>query len=99
MKNLTCCGTECMQCGLYKNMCKGCNEVCGKVFHAPKGQACSIYDCAVGKHGYKSCAECSDMPCDVWRATKDPSMTEEEFEANIRGRVGNLNCLMRGNED
>lgn len=87
---LSVCGTDCTKCGCYGNMCAGCNELNGKVFHAPKGEACPIYRCAVNKNKYANCAGCDRLPCDVWRATKDPSMTEEAFAANIAERVGNL---------
>ena len=40
---LSVCGTDCTKCELHDNVCKGCNEMEGKVFHAPKGKACPIY--------------------------------------------------------
>lgn len=46
---ISCCGLDCSKCHLYKNMCEGCNACHGKVFYAPKGQACPIYECAVNK--------------------------------------------------
>ena len=46
-ENLSVCGTDCSACYCYGNMCIGCNECEGKVFHAPDGQACAIYDCTV----------------------------------------------------
>ena len=49
---LSCCGTDCSECDFYGNLCKGCNEACGKVFHAPEGKACPIYQCAVQKHKF-----------------------------------------------
>ena len=30
------------------------------------------------------------MPCDLWRANRDPSYTDEQFEASLRERVANL---------
>lgn len=30
------------------------------------------------------------MPCEIWKATKDPSMTQEEFEKDLEKRVANL---------
>ena len=33
---------------------------------------------------------CDSLPCDVWRATKDPSLSEQQFEATIQERVDNL---------
>ena len=86
---LSVCGTDCSAC-YCRDMCAGCNEACGKVFHMPEGQACPIYACCVGKHRYATCAECADMPCDLWRAARDPSYSDEAFEASIAERMGNL---------
>lgn len=86
---LSCCGAECDKCSLY-GQCKGCNAAAGKVFHMQKGQVCRIYACAVGKHKYANCAGCGQMPCEIWKATKDPSMTQEEFEKDLEKRVANL---------
>ena len=88
--DLSCCGTDCGKCGLHGNLCKGCNEAAGKVFHMQDGKACPIYTCSVGKNKFATCAKCGQMPCGVWRSVKDPSMTQEEFEENIRERVENL---------
>lgn len=30
------------------------------------------------------------VPCDIWRSTRDHKFTDEEFDANIRERIGNL---------
>lgn len=87
---LSCCGSECKTCGCYGTMCKGCNESLGKVFHAPEGQACPIYECSMNQKKYKSCKDCDQVPCDIWRSTKDPSFSEEEFEKNIKERVERL---------
>lgn len=92
----SCCGTQCGECAFYGTMCKGCNESAGKVFHAPEGQACPIYECSVNQKKQKNCSGCQNLPCDIWRNTKDPSMSDEEFENNIRQRVAHLTC--EGNE-
>ena len=89
-ETLSCCGTKCSECGCYGSICKGCNESAGKVFHAPEGQACPIYECSVNQKKQKSCGGCQNLPCDIWRNTKDPSMSDEEFENNIRQRVENV---------
>ena len=87
---LSCCGTECWNCSYYGSMCKGCNQSYGKVFHAPEGKACSIYECSIHNKEVKHCGECDCIPCDIWRKTKDPSYSEEEFEKNIKERVERL---------
>lgn len=87
---VSCCGTECRECGCYGTMCKGCGASLGKVFHAPEGRACPIYECSVNGKKLKNCGECGMAPCDIWRNTKDPSLSEEEFERNIQARVSRL---------
>ena len=87
---LSCCGTECTKCGCYGTMCQGCNASFGKVFHAPDGQACPIYECTINQKKLGGCGACSNVPCDIWRKTKDPSFSEEEFERNIQERVDRL---------
>nr|WP_251392651.1 DUF3795 domain-containing protein [Mediterraneibacter agrestimuris] len=71
-------------------MCKGCNISFGRVFHAPEGQACPIYECSINRKRLKGCGECESLPCDIWRNTKDPSFSEEEFQQNIQERVARL---------
>ena len=84
------CGTDSSACPLHGNLCTGCNEACGKVFHAPEGKPCPIYGCCVNKHHYATCASCSRVPCAVWQATRDPSMTDEQFEQSVNDRVSAL---------
>ncbi len=87
---LSVCGTACSACPLLGNPCTGCNKACGKVFHMPEGKPCSIYACCVNKHRYATCASCDQRPCQIWRDTRDPSMTDEQFEESIRARVSML---------
>jgi len=87
---LSSCGTDCAACPLHGGMCAGCNEAGGKVFHAPEGKACPLFACCTGKHRYATCAACAELPCALWRATRDPSLSDEAFEATIRERVRNL---------
>lgn len=87
---ISCCGTECKECGFYGDACQGCNECQGKVFHAPKGKACPIYACSVNKKKLRDCGQCGEVPCDIWRGTKDPRLSDEEFEKSIADRVKNL---------
>ncbi|NLL72322.1 MAG: DUF3795 domain-containing protein [Clostridiales bacterium] len=84
------CGTDCSTCYCYEEkMCNGCNEAKGKVFHMAEGKACRIYDCTVNnKHGH--CGNCDKLPCDIWRSTRDPKFTDQEFDENIRERMANL---------
>lgn len=87
---LSVCGADCTKCTFHGNVCKGCNEMEGKVFHAPKGKACLIYRCCVNKHRYANCGGCADAPCDIWKMTRDPAMTDSEFETSIQDRINNL---------
>ena len=86
---LSVCGTDCSAC-YCRDLCAGCSAACGKVFHMPEGQSCPIYACCVNRHKYATCAECPDVPCALWRAARDPSYSDEAFEASIAERVGNL---------
>lgn len=85
MEFMSICGTDCSACYCYGKMCSGCNACEGKVFHSPEG--CNIYNCAVHEKKIKDCGKCDKLPCDIWRATRDPKYSDEEFEQNIAARV------------
>ena len=87
---LSCCGSDCSACSCFGSMYQGCNAANGKVFHAPAGKACPIYSCCVQKHKFATCLSCDSLPCDIWRGTKDPALSEQQFEATIQERVNNL---------
>lgn len=88
--NLTVCGTECETCSFFGDMCKGCNGCNGRVFHAQNGKPCRIFACCVNKHRYVTCKSCSDLPCSIWRETRDPNLSDAEFEESLAIRVANL---------
>lgn len=73
--------------GCYGSLCNGCNESEGKVFHAPEGKACAIYECAVNEKHMKSCGECKEVPCHIWLKTRDPQFSDEQFKENVDMRV------------
>ena len=85
--NLCVCGTDCSACYCYGKMCSGCNDLKGKVFHVPEGKACAIYDCTANQKKLKSCGECVEVPCDIWKKTRDPKYSDEEFAENIQMRI------------
>ncbi len=87
---LSVCGTDCKACYCFGSMCTGCHACSGKVFHVPEGKACAIYDCVVNGKGLKDCGACSAAPCDIWRNTRDPKYSDEEFEENIKQRMDAL---------
>ena len=88
---ISCCGSECSACYCYGKMCQGCNAACGKVFHAPEGKACPIYECCRNQNGFASCGECAKLPCDLILGTRDPpSLSEEEFMKTVDERIKRL---------
>ena len=97
-ENISVCGTDCGACSFFGGLCRGCNECQGRVFHAPAGCACPIYACVREKKGLRNCAQCPDLPCSLWQSTRDPSFTDEQFAANIAGRVENLRKRMTNRE-
>lgn len=88
-KNISICGSDCVSCGCYGDLCPGCNACKGRVFHAPNG--CPIYLC-MDQKGLSSCGECSERPCAVWRSTRDPNLSDAEFEKTIENRLAALNA-------
>ena len=88
-ESLSCCGTDCSTCDCFSDICEGCNQSEGKVFHSPEG--CPIYSCAKKDNAYKNCGECAKAPCSIWYDTRDPKFSDEEFEENIAGRIDALN--------
>ncbi len=88
--HMSVCGTDCSVCACYGELCPGCHACSGKVFHAPEGSACAIYDCVVNTKGLKDCGACSALPCPIWMQTRDPSFSDAEFEKNIRTRIQTL---------
>ena len=90
-KNISICGSDCSKCYCFEaNMCAGCNECNGKVFHCSEGQECAIYHCCVTEHGFVNCLKCDNIPCNIWKNTRDPKFTDEEFEKNITERIETL---------
>ena len=39
--------------------------------------------CCVTKNGLKNCSECREVPCEIWKKTRDPKFSDEEFAKNI----------------
>ena len=90
-KNISVCGADCGACSFMKDKtCKGCNASEGIVFHCPEGQECAIYNCCVNENYYDSCIDCADIPCKLWRKTRDPRLSDDEFEASIDERIERL---------
>ena len=87
---LSACGADCSRCSLYGKICVGCNEACGLVFHAPSGKPCPVFACCVNRHHYATCGACDQIPCQIWHETRDPSMTDEQFQSSIEERIAAL---------
>ena len=85
------CGANCESCDYLKD-CNGCHAIKGKPFYIKDFgfEVCPMYDCSVNKKGYKSCSECSELPCQIFYDWKDPSMTDEAHINSINERVKNL---------
>lgn len=87
---ISCCGADCSTCYCFGDLCKGCNALCGKVFHVPEGKECVIYHCCKNQNGYDSCSECDKLPCELILGTRDPNMSEDEFMKSVDERVKRL---------
>ena len=87
------CGMNCESCHYYKD-CGGCRAIKGKPFYLKDFgfETCPMYDCPINKKAYQSCAECSDLPCQIYYDWKDPSMTDEAHLNSINERVA---CLKK----
>ena len=83
------CGIDCGECKLREACGGSCHESCGKPFYIKDFpvDVCPMYDCAVNKNGYKTCAECPELPCQVFYEWRDPSMTEEEHRRAVDANV------------
>jgi len=96
-QTITCayCGVICKtDCKAYGSECEGCLELAGKVPWAPfyNSDTCPIYAC-VTKKGYRTCAKCGKAPCAIWLATRNPEISDAEFDADINNRLKNLSSL------
>lgn len=81
------CGTDCSVCDCFGKICKGCSSCEGKVFHAPEGKSCLIYDCVRNNRHMQNCGKCGEVPCKIWFDTRDPKFSDEEFNENVAMRV------------
>ena len=90
------CGVICEKdCRAYKNNCKGCIELNGKVSWTKflSKETCPIYKC-VKDNKFVSCGQCDKRPCDIWLIeTKNPSVSDTEFMKDIKNRLENLNNI------
>lgn len=83
------CGARCVECPSFPEKCKGCRKIKGKVFWLKftGDDACPIWKCCKERKR-ENCGGCPELPCR--RFMKDPSISDEENEANLRKMIENL---------
>ncbi len=88
-KKVSPCGTICSDCKDYQRDCAGCSELEGKVYwtNYVNMKICPLYDCPINKHKYKTCAKCKNVPCKKWRDLKDPNISDEVFDNEVKERL------------
>jgi len=91
MKNVSPCGFLCPECP-FKGSCQGCLEIRGRAFWVEKAgyEVCPIYDCAVNSNGIAHCGQCPQLPCPMFLNLKDPNISEEAFQQDLKARIDRL---------
>ena len=90
---LSACGLICDECEFYEKECNGCLAVKGQTFWAKEmmpDKICPLFNCSVNEKGFKSCGDCEELPCKMFREMKDPNSSEEEHQLSLVQRVGRL---------
>lgn len=82
------CGVNCDECLRLNNGCAGCDALEGNVFWTQYicTDTCPVYKC-VKEKGHQNCGHCPEIPCELWVSLKDPSLSEEEHQKSIQGRL------------
>lgn len=88
------CGARCVNCKSFPKECKGCRNIKGKVFwiQYTGDTVCPIWKCC-SEHKRKNCGNCPDLPC--VRFMKDPTISDEENEANLKKMIDNLSEFVK----
>ncbi len=83
------CGARCVECPSFPKECKGCRKIKGKVhwLQYTGDTVCPIWKCCKEKKR-ENCGGCPDLPCSFFM--KDPSISDEENEANLKKMMANL---------
>lgn len=91
MMNLSPCGIDCDACAMKAKCGGGCQQTCGKPFYIKDFgvPCCPMHACANGK-GYKTCGECTEVPCGTFYDWRDPSMTVEAHKQAVLDNVARL---------
>lgn len=90
---LSACGLICDECEFYSKECKGCFAVKGQTFWAiemMQDKTCPLFNCSANIKGYKSCGDCEELPCKMFREMKDPNSSDEEHKLSLIQRVERL---------
>ncbi|MCL2508587.1 MAG: DUF3795 domain-containing protein [Oscillospiraceae bacterium] len=92
------CGIDCEACQMKESCGGGCQICGGKPFYIKDFgvETCPMYDCSVNKHGYKTCAECPEVPCQIFFDWKDPGMTDEQHVSAVNANVALLKESLKG---
>ena len=88
------CGARCVICPSFPKECKGCRNIKGKVFWTQYtgDTVCPIWKCC-SEQKRKNCGNCPDLPC--VRFMKDPTISDEENEANLKKMIDNLSEFVK----
>jgi hypothetical protein len=87
------CGIICDECPFYNHACSGCKNLEGKVFWSAditENGSCPMYDCAVDVKQLGNCGTCNELPCELFYATKDPDISDDQHQESIVKRVNVL---------
>jgi hypothetical protein len=90
---LSACGLICDECEFYGKECSGCFAVKGLTFWAKEmmpNKTCPLFKCSVNEKGFKSCGDCDELPCKMFREMKDPNSSDEEHQISLKQRVERL---------
>lgn len=86
------CGVYCeKECKAYPDECSGCNQIKGKVAWAKfyGKSVCPIYKCVQTKK-FRTCLKCDKIPCRIWYETRNPELSDEQFNNELNWRLKNL---------
>lgn len=94
---LSACGLIFDECEFYVKECNGCIAVKGQTFWAKEmmpDKTCPLFNCSVNDKGFKSCGDCEELPCKMFREMKDPNSSDEEHKLSLIQRVARLKATL-----
>lgn len=91
-KLIACCGKSCSTCPSHGTHCKGCTITSGEPCWAAQVnlKTCYFYSCCVLDKQLQHCGECNELPCPLFYALQEPSISEKEHFQNVEDRVARL---------